>query len=346
MVALPSIVTTDSSLDDLDPAESLPILVGHLDEAELLDWEPIGVGRGVFSRVWRMRVRHADRELTWVAKIPSPENGDAARTSGACQREAWAYAAVLPHQGDDRSSPIAPVCHLVARDPEGGAAFILEDLSELRPGDQEQGATPADAAGVVASLVRFQQLVDLGQAEIGANVRRNAPASFDPGVLEAGLDRLPMFDAADLQPVFSALLARRRELVATFGSLPDPVLCHGDPRLDNVAFDADGSVVLYDFQQLAIQAGEADLAWLAATSLTRSQRQPLDDIIVGHYADAIGRPRDDVLVRYRLSFVLPGLAVLLLAQRQATPATTPLVERSLRRIGAALIDLEVADLAT
>ena len=119
-----------------------------------------------------------------------------------------------------------------------------------------------------------------------------------------------------------------------FASVGPPTLCHGDPRADNLAFDADGIPVLYDWQQLAVQFGAADLAWLVSTSLTpATRRDSLEDII-----EVYGTTIDEL----RLGLVLPGLAVLLLCQREtADDRTRRFIAASITRIGSALVDLDV-----
>jgi hypothetical protein len=137
-------------------------------------------------------------------------------------------------------------------------------------------------------------------------------------------------------------------------------LCHGDPRADNLVFRESGSrekgnretagrqatdrpaaghqptdqVVLFDWQQMAIQFGEADVAWLAATSLDVEVRRRTERDLVEGYGGSFDR--------YRLGLALPGLTVLLLAQREATTERTGrFIATSLQRIGAAIADLNI-----
>ena len=123
--------------------------------------------------------------------------------------------------------------------------------------------------------------------------------------------------------------------MARFTDASGATLCHGDPRADNLAFDRAGAPVVFDWQQLAVQLPEADLAWLAATSLTVETRRAVERDLVAGYGTTMDR--------YRLGFVLPGLAVLLLAQREIdSDRTAAFVAASLHRIATAVSDLDVA----
>ena len=80
--------------------------------------------------------------------------------------------------------------------------------------------------------------------------------------------------------------------------------------------------MLFDWQQIAVQFGEADLAWLMATSLDPEVRRAGHEDLVGAYGADIDR--------LRLGFVLPGLAALMLAQRTADhPRTRRFIATSL-----------------
>ena len=124
-------------------------------------------------------------------------------------------------------------------------------------------------------------------------------------------------------------------------------LCHGDPRADNVVFAEDDRAVLFDWQQMAVQFGEADLAWLLSTSTTPETRRDVEADVIASYALARGQNAATTWERYRLGMVLPGLAVLFLAQREtADERTEQLIATSLERIGIAVDDLAAAELRT
>jgi len=302
----------------------------------------VNQGRGVFSDVVRVEVESSTgQELAaWSLVVKSPASGpagNAARASGACRREALAYENLLG------STPVrSPRFWLASHHDDGGVDLVLEDLSGFRRVDQLDGLEVSDALSTVRSLrrlhdawsakERLQHLIDL-------DVRQSTPASFDPVALDKGVKALSQTWASALSSeqfdAFCAMAARRKHLIDVFNQNP-PTLCHGDPRADNLVFDSNNEPVLFDWQQISIQPGAADLAWLAATSLDPAVRRDCEHLLIDSYGTT--------MTAYRQAMVLPGLAVLLLAQRPLDDARTRLmVSTSLDRIGSALVDLAVAD---
>lgn len=303
-------------------------------------------GRGVFSRVLRVTLvwpaepgRGVGRPGSVVVKVPvAGPNGEAARASGAYLREAVAYTQVLPR------SPVAtPTAYLVATDDEGGADLVLEDLGERRAVDQLDGLGPDDVVAVAGELRSFHDHWRSRPELDRLNVRRAAPAAFAPEALARGLATLRhRWNDDRIRPwlaTFERLVEHRAALVERFATAANPTLCHGDPRADNIVFEPTGRPVLFDWQQLAVQLGEADVAWLAATSLEIDDRRRLDDRLLAAYGGDIDR--------YRLGLVLPGLAVLLLAQRELDDERVErFVAATIVRIGAAITDFDVPGLVT
>ncbi len=307
-------------------------------------------GRGAFSIVLRVELSWptpptspsvTDRPRSVVAKLPIPgPNGIAAATSGAYRREAFAYREVLAQ------SPVsAPKAWAVTNGggPDGGdtCSLLLEDLTDRRRVDQLDGLQADDAIAVARSLGRLHQAWAERVTSLGPAIRHNTVAGLAPAGLDAGLLALEHRWAADVDPIRRAAFARLREgheAVAERFSTHPATLCHGDPRADNLAFADDGQPILFDWQQMAVQFGGADLAWLAATSLDAETRRSIEPRL----AEAGGATMDD----YRLGLALPGLAVLFLAQRElSTERATRFVAMSLERIADAIIDNDTASLA-
>jgi aminoglycoside phosphotransferase (APT) family kinase protein len=315
-----------------------------LPDRRLVRARPIGGDRGVFSLVHQVELDEGE-PATVVIKRPHPgPNGASAAASGAYRREAVAYQRVLP------ATPVAaPRCHLVDLDGDR-ASFVLQDLTDHRSVDQLRGLSGSDAAAVVDELAALHRHWEHAGRLDGLEVRRSTPAGFDPELLARGLDVIGRHWQVDVGPgarrSLARLLERRSELVGAFAAAAPRTLCHGDPRADNVAFTPTGRAVLFDWQQLGVSAAQADLAWLAATSLDPEVRREVERDLVARHAAALGHEVADAWDRYRSGMVLPGLAVLLLAQRDLTSARAErLVATSLRRIALAVEDLEVADLA-
>jgi hypothetical protein len=310
------------------------------DLIERLGWQvdsmtDVGAGRGVFSAVVRVEISGGPASSI-VVKVPDPgPNGAAARAMGAYEREALVYATLL-----DDGPPAHPVCHLVSRDDERGAAFVLEDLSPHRAVDQGDGLDVEDARLVIHQLAALHHRFAPSARVLP--VRHSTPTGFESTALERGLEAAADYVEGPTLRVLHRMVERHDRLVTAFATASGATLCHGDPRADNVAFGPQGAI-LFDWQQVAIQLGEADVAWLHATSLTVETRRRHERQLVADYQDLT---RCDGFDRYRLGMVLPGFAVLLLAQRQASdPRTAAFIATSVQRIAQALEDLEVDDLA-
>lgn len=297
-----------------------------------------GSERGVFSTVWRVTVEPGHE--TAIAKLPvGGRNGTAARMSGAYRRELLAYRELLDGQ------PLHPAFLSAVADDDDGVAFLLEDLGAHRAVDQLDGLGLTDALAVVDELAILHR-DHADSPGLGAlSVRRSAPSNFDPDQLAVGLEAMDGKVDDQTQQAFAAVLDNRPRLLAAFADITGSTLCHGDPRADNVVFRSDGRAVLFDWQQLAIQHGEADLAWLLATSVTTLTRKKTETEAIAHYGELIGRTTAEATERYRLGLLLPALAVLLLAQREVGEGrAATMVATSIQRIAAAVVDLEVAAL--
>lgn len=306
----------------------------------------IGADRGVFSRVHRVELDGSADPASVVVKEPDPgPNGAAAAASGAYRREALCYRSVLPE------TPVsAPACYLV--DDGGGdtATLVLEDLTLHRGVDQVEGLGRDEVLAVAEQLAALHRhWVDRPRDLADLRLRRSAVAALDPEALERGravLDGWSELDAGGLAAL-DGLLAGRQRLVDAFAAARPVTVCHGDPRADNVVFDGEGRAVLFDWQQAAVQFPEADLAWLAATSLEPQVRRAVERELVEAHARRLGHHRGAAWDRYRLGLVLPCLAVLMLVQRQLdTSRGRDLVAASVRRIATAASDLEVASLSS
>ncbi len=309
----------DSEVNTGDRTLAARVAAQTLGEEPSAPPQHIATDRGVFSNVFRVEL--PSRSV--VVKLPRQgPNGDAARASGAYERERIAYLKLV-----EPGMPV-PACFGVV-DLKSGPAFVLEDLTDHLTVDQIEGLKPTQALAVVDAIVDCQQRMSVERA-LGHGVRTVAPMGFDPQSLRKGLSSV--FPTAG----FQRLLHERVERISTFAELPEPVVCHGDPRADNLVLGP--GVRLFDWQQIAVQAGEADVAWLAATSTEPRIRRSCEIDLVERYAVRMERSFDEAWHRYRMAMVVPGLAVLLLAQRRARGRLQRLVEVSIDRIAIALDD--------
>ena len=265
-------------------------------------------------------------------------------SSGAAGREVLAYGTILP------STPTvsAPRCFGIGTDPVGRPAPVLEDLSGHRWSDQMDGLALSDLRLVATELVQLHRRWADADQLAAIEVRRSTPASLPDHGIDLGLAALTEWDLpASCRVALARLAEHRIDAVRAFGSVEANTLCHGDPRADNVAFVEGGRAVLFDWQQIAVQFGEADLAWLLATSTTPALRRAVESDLVASYALARGQDAETTWRRYVLGMTLPGLAVLFLAQRTATEeGTRRFITTSIERIATAVDDLGLVDLVS
>lgn len=318
---------------------------------ELSGLVDVNQGRGAFSTVIAAALHPTDRSAQSLQPIPATvvakwpldgPNGQAAIDTGACGREALAYRDLLI------DAPIATPTVYAVQQPsaapdkpgvDGSVDLLLQDLTGHRAADQIDGLTTTDAIRVGETLATFHRAWADDDRLAALPVRRNTLSVLPMERLRAGLQYLETGWAEEIDDVershFAGLLDAADGLIQRFAAIP-PTLCHGDPRADNLVFDSDDHPVLFDWQQIAVQFGEADLAWLAATSLAPDARRSLDRDLVSAYGGDFDR--------YRLGMALPGMAVLLLAQRElSTERARRFVKVSLQRIATAINDLEVTN---
>lgn len=330
--------------------------------ANITSIRDVGEGRGVFSRVYAVQLAWPQSQIPLadivgdtfraqpdcvVVKLPAlGANRTAATNSGAYDRELLAYQQLLT------DSPIAtPYLFGGYTSQDGAVTLVLEDLSTARSVDQLDGLGLADANSVSRALGgwhhtrRRESLITLATTH---GVRLSTPATFGEHGLRAGLDVLRMAWAPTLLDEdirrFENVVRNRESLIERFERIA-PSLCHGDVRADNLVFDPNNAsrVVLFDWQQIAVQAPEADLAWLAATSLHVEVRRTIEGELLEHFAHSAGQDLTTTRQNYRDSLILPGLAVLFLAQRElANDRTKRFVATTLKRIAAALEDHDLA----
>lgn len=301
---------------------------------------PIDHGRGVFSHVMRAELSGTPSSVA-VKLLRANADGASALTSGAVAREVLAYEQLLPAS----NGVSVPEFFGIAIDDRQVPALVLQDLSTFRHADQVVGLDQDDLRAVVTELITLHSTW-AGRPELERlDLRRSTPAHLPADGIERGaavLDTKWSNISAERRTALQALAANHRAAVHAFQNEGAPTLCHGDPRGDNVAFDHDGRAKLFDWQQAAIQFGEADLAWLLATSVETTARRSVEGDIIASYAMARRQDAATTWRRYVTGMVLPGLAVLLLAQRSVDDDRSErFVHTSIERIADAVIDLRV-----
>lgn len=320
---------TNSTLAELISSTFSGATITHIADA--------GQGRGVFSLVSRVHLAGAPVPSVVVKAPAAGANGEAARRTGSYSREAFAYRHIL------RDLAVrSPDCYAVL-DIEGDPWFVLEDLCDMRHFDQLGGLEIEDCLDLTRSLATLHE-THLSNALVSKMTVRG-PSDFDPAQLQAGFAEVArrFGTRPDIISAFERLLNNRKDLVDQFAAAGQNTFCHGDPRADNAVASNTGPILL-DWQQITMAFGESDLAWLLATSVTKTSRAEFETPAIEHYAKLRGSSVGETWDRYRLGLVRPGLAVLLLATRESTDSRiSALISQSLERIAEAITAHGVGD---
>jgi aminoglycoside/choline kinase family phosphotransferase len=175
-----------------------------------------------------------------------------------------------------------PDCLLAEIDVESGLfALVLGDLAPARAGDQLIGATDDEIAAAVATAARLHATW-WDSPTLSEWAWLPSQAALIAATIERAPELYPAF-AADWSGEFSDEELKLGETVARhLGALAGSVdhapftLVHGDYRLDNLFFSADGDVSVIDWQlPFRGYSGAFDFALLLASSLTPEDRNRL-----------------------------------------------------------------------
>ncbi len=267
--------------------------------------EPMGAGSGIIGLVTRIHLSSPDGPPSIIAKFPSPvaDNRAVAQTYDMYGREVAFYRRIAPG-----ISLRVPHCHHADIDPDtGDFVLLLEDLRDMRPGDQVAGCRVDEAERVIRGIARLHAstwATDVSDTLI----RHDNPAQRDgmiggfragwPAVRQRFEDLLPSRadrmeqDVPEAVPRLLAAMCR-------------PPLCvaHADVRLDNVMF-GDQDIALVDWQSVCLSAPEQDLAYFVTQSLSDEVRNADDWVARYHQAlhdEGVDYPLAECRRRYRIS---------------------------------------------
>lgn len=283
----------------------------------------IGQGEGFVGQLGRVDLRwdeaRPDAPASVVVKLPTADPGGRAvgQMMGLYERESRFYAELAD------TVPIrVPRCFANVAEPATDTwALVLEDLAPLVAGDQVAGADVVRARLVVKRLARLHARF-YGRPELDE-------LSWIPtlvGPMTAAI--VPMFDAswsAFVDHYGPSTPARVLSWIERFAPLVPayiesyadmPItICHGDFRLDNMFFGADGSFALIDWQMAMRVPGSSDLVYFLVTNLRPEVRQQHQWALIDLYLDTLRAEgvspellsRDTVLRGYREGALLFGV---------------------------------------
>ncbi|MEX2292637.1 MAG: phosphotransferase [Acidimicrobiales bacterium] len=317
----------------------------------------IGDGIGVSSAVYRVTCSGPGCPASVVVKLPALD--DAAVFTSTMLRMYIREVRFFDELA--AASPIrVPRGYHGAVDEETSKfVVVMEDLGAMRIVDQNVGMTLADAERCVQELAAWHATW-WGSAEPiaerGAAVSLADPIypAVLPLVFGEGWDKLTN-ELSDIPsaihsvaPGWSALMPRMLTDLATTPT----TLIHGDYRADNILFDADGSVVLLDFQLTGVGSGAYDLAYFITQSLDPSTAGDNEKALFDRYIAALvaaGVPEtettrlwDDYRTAALFCLVYPVVASRGMDLHE--PRQRALVDNMLTRFTRAVDDLALVDL--
>lgn len=268
-------------------------------------------GAGIMALVTRVLLQTADGDPdSVIVKFPSPsvDNRGVAESYNMYAREIQFYQSIAP-----LVSLRTPDCYFAAFDSSNhDFVLVLEDLGDLRIGDQVAGCTLEEARGVISAIAQLH--ADGWRSEkLSGLISHNNPMQRDGMIGGWQLGWPVVLDKfADLVPA-AARVAGDKMPEAVAGLLDqmssDPVsLCHADVRLDNVFF-GDGEVVLVDWQSVCTSAPEQDLAYFLTQSVPRDVLGR-EDLIGFYHAELTARGVDYSLDRCRERYRVCALYLL------------------------------------
>jgi len=260
--------TIPASIDEVT-SEWLTEVTGF--DVQAAKAEQIGVGVGVSSALYRVRLQGAGCPETVIVKLPALDPA-AVFTSTVLRmyiREVRFFDELAAQ------SPVrVPAGYHGAVDEETSRfVVVMEDMGGMRIVDQLEGMSVADAGQAVDELAAWQATwwrQGEALAEAGLTVSLGDPVypAVLPMVFAEGWEKVTneMEVPASILavgPRFADAIPRLLDLL----SRPPTTMIHGDYRADNILFAPDGSVALLDFQLIGTGRGAYDLAYFVTQSL-------------------------------------------------------------------------------
>ncbi len=267
--------------------------------------EPMGVGSGIIGLVTRLHLSSAGGPSSIIAKFPSPaaENRAVAQTYDMYGREVSFYRSVAR----DVSLRV-PACYFADIDREtGDFLLLLEDLQDMRVGDQVAGCSASEAERVIRGIAKLHART-WATNDSSTLICHDNPAQRDGMISGFGMGWPVVRERfADLIPAAGDRLqcAMPEAVPRLLAAMCRPPMCvvHADVRLDNVMF-GDGDIALVDWQSVCLSAPEQDLAYFVTQSLSDRVRNAHDWVALYHRAlldEGVDYSLTQCRRRYRIS---------------------------------------------
>ena len=259
-----------------------------------VDVENIGAGVGLVGTILRCHLSYpgdaADVPESVIVKLHSSheETMQTARRLNLYQREYAFYRQMAP------DIPLrSPAClYGDFDDRDHRFVLVLEDLRGMASVDQIEGASAAEAITAVRAIARmhgtYWNRVDqppvAGFRDAATPERRRLVQHVYQASLPSAFERLGNLFSERMRRLaesYGHRIVEHTEAVAA-GPL---TFCHGDFRLDNMFFGADGSddFAVVDWQVCGVRSGLYDVAYFLSSSVPVEIRREIEAEAVGEY---------------------------------------------------------------
>lgn len=192
--------------------------------------------------------------------------------------------------------------------------LVMADLSgTARAGNQIAGCGIDDSRSVVAELAKLHRAYyPMSRAEAPAwGMTMSATADYWDGAVERGLAVVRAHVTDRLEAWQMDLISDAQRMALAWYNLPilRGTLTHGDPRVDNILFAADGAVLI-DWQITGWRNPMHDVGYFLSGSVSVEDRRAHERDLLDSYAkifgDEDGYDRDLIEADYRVH-LLSGL---------------------------------------
>jgi len=276
-------------------------LTAAIGAGTVTDFTAERIGTGQMSECYRVQLEYADyaesapadRPASVVLKVAAtdPISRQTGMTLGLYEREVSFYRDIAARL----HGPVAPCYHNAFDASSGIFHVLLGDATPAVVGDEIRGATTEQAHTAVTELARLQGPL-LGDAALADAAWLNRDAPINQALITALFAAFVDRYSDQISPQHRLVCER---LVGGFDgylaaeAAQDRVhgLIHGDYRLDNLLFGADGAerpLTVVDWQTVTWGPAMTDLAYFFCCALPVADRREHYDALLDGYHRALG----------------------------------------------------------
>lgn len=348
-------ITVPHSADDIT-AQWLGSALGR--DVRAAEVHRIAEGVGMLSELYRAELRGDDVPDSVIVKISTlnPEARASAVNYRMYEREVRFFQLLAPagrirtphafHADWDRDT--------------NDSVVVMEDLTTMRPGDQNEGLTPEEAG------LAIDQLAALHAEWWGDPTLEEqswAGSLLDPTYyvgIPMGFEMLLPAAKQHFGHVLGPTIPILDRLHPHINALQEELCCgpntilHGDFRGDNLLFGSTADhppAVMIDFQAVVVGRGAMELGYFLGQSVTIEDRRAHERELIARYVDQLrahgvdGYTVDNGWEDYRRSSLYClSYAVLMAGLDMTDPPTFAKLEMMVERLSAAADDLAVSEL--